>query len=440
MNIRFKDIISAGNRKQIIAWALYDWANSGYATTVMSGFFPIFFNQFWCIGVDQTVSTARLGFANSAAGLVIFLSASLLGAIADQGSSVKKFLLFFTGMSVILTIGLFFIAYGHWFAAVVLYTGSAIGFSGSNIFYDALIKGVAEEKQLDYVSSLGYSLGYLGGGILFAINILMVFSPGTFGLHSMNDAYKYSFITVGLWWGIFAIPLFLFVKEPIRFAGTLNKNLISAGFLQLRGTFKEIRYLKTIMLFLAAYWFYIDGVDTIIRMAIDYGIKLKFDSQSLVTALLITQFIGFPAAIGFGYISNLIGTKRALFISLAVYIGISIWGTFIHHIYEFYLIAIIIGLVQGGIQALSRSFYARIIPANKAAEYFGFYNMLGKFAIVIGPALMGGVVLVIKSLGFSSDTASRGSVFSVAILFILGGLILFLVDEKKGKDEMKYLQ
>jgi UMF1 family MFS transporter len=175
-------------------------------------------------------------------------------------------------------------------------------------------------------------------------------------------------------------------------------------------------------------------------MAIDYGIKLKFDSQSLVTALLITQFIGFPAAIGFGYISNLIGTKRALFISLAVYIGISIWGTFIHHIYEFYLIAIIIGLVQGGIQALSRSFYARIIPANKAAEYFGFYNMLGKFAIVIGPALMGGVVLVIKSLGFSSDTASRGSVFSVAILFILGGLILFLVDEKKGKDEMKYLQ
>lgn len=427
------------NKKTIFGWCMYDWANSAFATTIIAGFFPVFFKEFWSTGVDTTVSTARLGVANSIAGITVALLAPILGAIADKGSSKKKFLLFFAYMGVVMTSSLYMASKGNWPLAIMLYVFASIGFSGGNIFYDALITGVASEKKMDFVSALGFSLGYLGGGILFALNVWTVLSPETFGFSNASDAIKFSFFTVGIWWAVFSVPLILFVKEPKNIQTKSAMNVVKAGFTQLKETFQEVRHLKPIFLFLAAYWLYIDGVDTIVRMAVDYGLSIGFERNDLILALLLTQFVGFPSAIGFGYLGGKIGAKRAIFIAIAVYLFVSIWGAFIQSKFEFYILAVIIGLVQGGIQALSRSFYAKIIPVNKSAEYFGFYNMLGKFAAVLGPVLMGGVGLLVKSMGYSSNTASRVSITSLSFFFIAGGILLYFVNEEKGKEEVKYL-
>lgn len=427
------------NKKAVFGWAMYDWANSAFATTVMAGFFPIFFKQYWSAGVDATVSTAKLGLANSLEGLIIVLCAPILGAIADKGSAKKKFLAAFACLGVVTTAALYLVAQGQWGLATFLYVGGSLGFAGGNIFYDALLPGIASEKTMDLVSGIGYASGYLGGGLLFALNVWMVLKPGLFGFADAGSAVKFSFLLVGLWWGCFAIPLLLLVKEPHSAAAQPGVNLVKAGIAQLKGTFQEIRHLKMIFLFLAAYWLYIDGVDTIIRMAVDYGLSIGFQDNDLIVALLITQFVGFPAAFAFSLLANKIGTKPAIFLAIAVYLCISMWGAFMSRRYEFYVLAIVIGLVQGGIQALSRSFYARIIPANKSAEYFGFYNMLGKFAAVIGPLLMGGVGLLVRSLGYSSHTASRLGISSVSLLFLAGGILFYFVDEKQARQEVAYL-
>ena len=428
------------DRKAIFGWALYDWANSAFTTTVMAGFFPVFFNQFWSSGVDTTVSTARLGLANSIAGVTVAVLAPFLGAIADKGTAKKKFLMFFACTGVVMTLSLYMVSGGQWLPAIVLYIFATIGFSGGNIFYDSLITVVAPEKRLDFVSSLGFSLGYLGGGLLFALNVWMTLSPGVFGFAGAAEAVRISFLTVGIWWAVFSIPVFVFVREPRGRRKVSAVKAVRAGIVQLMDTFHEVRHLKTVFLFLAAYWLYIDGVDTIVRMAIDYGISIGFESDDLILALLITQFVGFPSAIGFGYLGEKIGTKRAIFIAIIVYLFISIRGAFMQDKGEFYMLAVIIGLVQGGVQALSRSFYARIIPADKSAEYFGFYNMLGKFAVVMGPAFMGGIGLLVKSMGYSSDIASRAGISSIALFFIAGGVLLYFVDERKGKEEVGYLE
>jgi UMF1 family MFS transporter len=292
---------------------------------------------------------------------------------------------------------------------------------------------------MDFVSALGFSLGYLGGGILFAGNVWMTLSPKTFGLASAGEAVKFSFLSVGIWWALFSVPIFLFVKEPANGQSTPGVNVVRAGFSQLKETFQEIRHLKTIFLFLLAYWLYIDGVDTVIRMAVDYGISIGFQDRDLILAILITQFVGFPCAIGFGYLGGKIGTKRAIFLAISVYLFVSIWGAFLQSKNEFFMLAVIIGFVQGGIQALSRSYYARIIPIDKSAEYFGFYNMIGKFAAVIGPVLVGGVGLLVRHMGYSSNVASRTSITSISLLFITGGILFYFVNEEKGREEAKYL-
>jgi len=427
-------------KKAVLSWALYDWANSAFATTVIAGFFPVFFKEYWSSGSDATVSTARLGMANSLAGVIVAIVAPLLGSIADRGSSKKKFLAFFSFMGVIMTASLYMVSKGNWPFAVVLYVIASVGFSGGNIFYDSLITGVASEKEFDFVSSLGFSLGYLGGGLLFALNVWMTLSPDVFGFHDAGEAVRFSFLSVGVWWAVFSIPVFLFVKEPDSLERLSGLDALKAGAAQLKNTFREVRHLKTVFLFLAAYWLYIDGVDTIIRMAVDYGISIGFESSDLIVALLITQFIGFPSAIAFGYLGGKIGAKRAIFIAIAVYLFVSVWGAFMQSKNEFYVLAIIVGLVQGGIQALSRSFYARIIPRNKSAEYFGFYNMLGKFAAVLGPVVMGGAGLFIRNLGYSSDIASRASITSISVFFIVGGILFSFVDEEKGREEVTFLE
>ena len=422
----FRSLKQGGESRQIVSWALYDWANSAYATVVIAGFFPIFFKQYWAADLSVTESTYQLGVANAVASLVIMVFAPLLGAVADQGSARKKFLLFFALMGIVMSGGLFFIEQGNWALAIIIYILATIGFMGGNLFYDSLLLQVAPEKRFDRVSALGYGLGYLGGGVIFAGMVMMSLWPTSFGLNDASEAVRISFICVALWWGVFSIPLWLFVKEPKR-AGNLSMwQCVSGGWQQLRQTLHEIRQLKVVMLFLLAYWLYIDGVDTIVRMAVDYGLSLGFDSNGLIVALLITQFVGFPAAILFGRLGQRYGAKTGIFIAIAVYIGITIWASLIETQIEFYGLAVMIGLVQGGIQSLSRSLYARLIPPGKSAEFFGFYNMLGKFAAVAGPLMMGWIAVATES--------HRVAILSLLILFCAGAVLLWFVDEKAGRQ------
>ncbi len=413
------------NNRQIISWALYDWANSAFAVTIMAGFFPVFFKQYWSAGDDVTQSSFHLGIANSSASLVIVILAPLLGAIADQGGSKKRFLLFFALLGIIMTGALYGIEKGAWPVAMGFYVLATIGFSGSIIFYDALMVDITPRQHLDFVSGLGYTCGYLGGGLLFALNVVMTLNPGWFGLADASEAVRWSFLMVAAWWGLFSIPLFLFVKEPRPAEVTLKPlATLRRAIRQLSGTFREVRRLRAVFLFLLSYWLYIDGVDTIIKMAVDYGMALGFDSNSLIIALLITQFVGFPAAIAFGILGERLGAKTGIYIAITVYLFVVVWASRMESEWEFYAMAITIGLVQGGIQSLSRSFYARIIPADKAGEFFGFYNMLGRFAAIFGPFLMGWVSLATGS--------PRLSILAIAGLFVLGLALLFFVDEQKG--------
>jgi UMF1 family MFS transporter len=413
--------------KPIISWALYDWANSTFATTVMAGFFPVFFKSYWSAGAVVTESTFQLGLANSLASIVIMILAPILGAIADKGGARKKFLLFFTAMGVVMTGGLYFVERGMWEWAVLLYMAASIGFAGGNVFYDALIVTVAPKEKLDVVSALGYSLGYLGGGILFAFNVAMTLWPQTFGLVDAAQAVRWSFVMVAVWWAVFSIPVMLFVKEPLATDQIAAAEMIRGGWRQLLVTFHHVRRLHALWLFLIAYWCYIDAVDTIIRMAVDYGMSLGFESKNLIVALLITQFVGFPAALVFGKLGERFGAKAGVFIAIAVYVGITLWAMTMDRVEEFYILAAIIGLVQGGIQSLSRSLYAGMIPPDKSGEFFGFYNMLGKFATVLGPVLMGVVGVLTGS--------PRLSLLAVVALFVIGAALLYLVDISEGQRE-----
>jgi UMF1 family MFS transporter len=438
-------------KKAVWGWAMYDWANSAYVTTVMAGFFPVFFTEYWSYGADVTVTTARLGFANSIASLIVALMAPILGAIADKGSAKKKLMLLFAYLGVLMSIGLFMVDKGQWALAIFVYAMGIIGFSGANIFYDSLLPTVASEDNIDYVSSLGFSMGYLGGGLLFLVNVLMTLMPQKFGLPDAAAAVRVSFLTVAVWWGLFTIFAIAWVKEARAASpSAAGESVFKAGFHQLSGTFKKLRHMKVVMLFLLAYWFYIDGVDTIIRMAVNYGLSLGFESSDLIVALLIVQFVGFPAALAYGKLGQKWGVRKAIYLGIVIYMAVTVYGTMMTQKHEFYILAAVIGLVQGGIQALSRSYYSRLIPKDKAAEFYGFYNMLGKFAAIMGPALMAIVGLIARRLMMPpsptpeqlialGQTASRWSIGSLLILFIIGAVLFYFVDEEKGREQAKYL-
>ena len=413
------------NKRAVWSWAFYDWANSAYSTTVMAGFFPLFFKEYWADPHNPSQSTFYLGMANSIASMVVAALAPLLGSVADQGSAKKKFLTFFAFLGVIMTGGLWMVAQGNWQMAVLFYVIATIGFASGNVFYDALLPGLASEERVDAVSSLGFGLGYLGGGLLFLVNVFMYLKPEIFGIPDGATAIKLSFLSVAVWWAVFTIPLILFVPEPKNYENIDFNNAIRMGWVQLVQTFKEIRNMKVVGTFLLAYWFYIDGVDTIIRMAVDYGMSLNFPGESLIIALLIVQFVAFPAALIYGWLASKIGAKTGIMVGITAYSFITFLGYFMTEAWHFYVLAILIGLFMGGIQALSRSLYTRIIPPDKSAEFFGFYNMLGKFAAIIGPALMGTIALVTGS--------ARLSILSILLLFILGAFFLNKVDIKEGK-------
>ena len=410
--------------KQAWRWAFYDWANSAFATTVMAGFFPIFFKSYWATDLTDAESTFVIGSANSIVGLLIAVSAPVMGAFADAGNSKKTLLLTFAVLGIISTGYLFFIPESSWKFAIIFYSVGVIGFSGGNIFYDALLVSVAEDKDRNRVSSLGFSLGYLGGGLLFLLNVLMFSFPNLFGLSTQIEAVLWSFLSVAIWWSIFTVPLITGVKEPQ--INNKNNGFIATSkeaFKSLYATARSIKQYRSAVVFLLAYFLYMDGVDTIIRMATSYGSDIGLSAQSMIGALLLTQFIGFPATLVFGNYSDRFGHKQTLTFAIIIYIGVVIFSSQMDSAVEFFIMASVIGLVQGGVQAISRSFFSSLIPENKAAEFFGFYNFIGKSSVFIGPFMVSGIALL-------TDNPSLG-ILSLLLLFVPGLILLRRVPESK---------
>ena len=398
-------------------WAFYDWANSAFATTVMAGFFPIFFKSYWATDLTDAESTFVIGSANSIVGLIIALSAPVLGAYADAGNSKKKQLITFAFLGIIATGYLFFIPESSWKFAITFYAMGVIGFSGGNIFYDSLLVSVADISERNKVSSLGFALGYLGGGLLFFFNVMMFSFPSFFGLNSQVEAVLWSFLSVALWWSIFTLPLLTGIKEPDK--SNDHNNFIDVSkkaFKNLYETSQSISQYKSAVIFLLAYFLYMDGVDTIIRMATSYGSDIGISAQSMIGALLLTQFIGFPATLLFGRFSDRFGHKQTLSFAIFIYIGVVLFSSQMDSAAEFFIMASIIGLVQGGVQAISRSYFSTLIPEDKAAEFFGFYNFIGKSSVFIGPFMVSGIALL-------TNSPSIG-ILSLLLLFIPGFILL----------------
>jgi UMF1 family MFS transporter len=411
-----------GNRKQRISWAFYDWANSAFATTVMAGFFPLFFAQYWAGSLAPGERTFWLGVASSVSSIVVMILAPLLGGLADRRGYKKRFLFATTLLGACSTAAMYWVAKGDWSTALLLFTLASIGFFAGTSFYDSLIVNVSSEADMDRTSALGYGLGYLGGGLLFALNVFMFQKPQSFGLDNGAEAILLSFLMVGIWWVLFSLPLFRNVQEHPR---------PSAGddWQQLKATFRQILTMKPVLYFLAAYWLYIDAVDTIIRMAVDYGVKLGFDPGALIKALLLVQFLGFPAAVAYGWLADRFGTKTMLYVAIGIYIGVTCWAYTLQTEAQFYWMAAAIATVQGGIQSLSRSYYAKLIPPDQAGQFFGFYNMLGKFAAVLGPIVVGQTALLVDN--------QRLPILTLLPFFVMGAWLLSKVQGPESRSEAK---
>ena len=371
-----------------------------------------------------TTSTFYLGLGNSVASLIIMILAPLLGAVADSGGLHKRLLSCFAMLGILATASFFFVAQGMWPVAVIVYVIAIIGFSGANVFYDAMLPIIAPKSKQHSLSALGFSLGYLGGGLLFLVNVAMTLKPSFFGLADAAEAVRWSFVSVAVWWFVFTIPLLISVREQP--AASVSKTSIASSLLGLWATVKSIKANRNIALFLLAYWFYIDGLATIIRMAVDFGLSIGIDSNSLITALLIVQFIGFPATLVFGRIGDRYGAKFGLWIALSAYVVATFAAAFMQTALHFYGLAVVLGLVQGGVQSLSRSLFSQLIPQDRSGEYFGFLNMLGKSAAVLGPVLVGVVGLQTGS--------TRVGIVSILLLFIIGMVFLKFVKEPDEKQ------
>tara|TARA_Y100000590_G_scaffold136961_1_gene156765 strand:- start:27660 stop:28916 length:1257 start_codon:yes stop_codon:yes gene_type:complete len=407
--------------KSAWSWAFYDWANSAFATTIMAGFFPIFFKSYWASDLSDAESTFAIGSVNSVVGLIIAFSAPVLGALADAGNSKRNFLFSFAFLGILTTGYLFFIPDSSWKLALIFYGLGVIGFSGGNIFYDSLLVSVSAKEERNRTSALGFSLGYLGGGLLFLINVLMFLYPDFFGLESQIEAILWSFMSVAVWWFIFSLPIYLNVKEPGESNSKKLNKVISDAFSNLLSTARSIKEYKSAVIFLLAYFLYMDGVDTIIRMATSYGSDIGLSATSMIQALLLTQFIGFPATLVFGYYADKYGYKYSLSFAIIIYILVVLFSSQMDTAVEFYIVASVVGLVQGGVQAISRSFFSTLIPQHKAAEFFGFYNFIGKSSVFIGPFMVSGIALL-------SGSPSYG-ILSLLVLFIPGLILLWMVPE-----------
>ncbi len=421
----------SAHKKAVWAWCLYDWANSAFILTVGAAFFPGFFKGFWSSGVDATISTARLGFGNAFAGLCVAILSPVLGALAGVGRAKKQFLVLFASLGVLMTFLLYFIPQGEWFTALLVFIAARIGFNLANLFYDAFLIDVADVNNRDIVSSWGYALGYLGCGLLFIVNLLMFKNPTLFGIADSTMAIRLIFLSAALWWLLFSIPLVLFVHEKKADALKPFHIIIREGLTKIGVTGAAIFRQKTVLLFLIAYWFYIDGVHTVVLMSTDFGLSLGIPMGTLMIALLCVQFIAFPSALAFGYLSRSIGPKKVILIAIGIYVVITGGGAWILRTGgHFIFFACLTGTAQGAIQALSRSLFSKMIPPDKESQYFGFYNMVGRFAVIIGPAIVALSNVIFHSLQLPSQLASRAGIAAISFLFIIGGGVLGTISTK----------
>jgi UMF1 family MFS transporter len=404
--------------RESVSWALYDWGNSAFALSVLAVLFPLFLGSYWSAGDPGPAVTSRLTWATAVASVIVSLMAPMLGAIADSGGYRKRFLFILTIVGAVSTAGLSSVGMGEWFWALVLFVMASIGYYSAAVFYDSLIVDVSHPRYYSLISSLGLSLGYFGGAFLLTLHVWMMYTPGTFGFTDATGVIKFAFVSVGAWWLIFLLPIMLMVRESR--AAVAPGSSVRAAYAALRETIVKIGHYRNIVVFLAAYWLYIGGVFTVIFMAVNFGQRLGFEDKDLVTALMITNYVGFPATLLFGFIAHRLGMKQAIYGGLAVYIGVACWAWFLEDVRQFYAMSITIGLVQGGVQSISRSLYATLIPKALSGEFFGFYNMLTKFAHVLGPVLIGIVVF------FSDDP--KYIIVTVLPMFVIGAVLLAKVE------------
>ncbi len=428
------------DRPELRAWAMYDWANSAMMVVVVTAIFPIFFAAVAADGLPRTTATARFSIATTIGLAIIALSAPVLGALADYTASKLRFLAAFLALGAGATALMFFIHEGHWLLALVLFALANVGANGSFVFYDALLPHVAREQEMDRVSTAGYALGYIGGGLLLAFCLVMTQKPAWFGLphgpglsaDAASLPARISFVLTALWWVVFSIPMFRRVGEPPaapHATGSTRASAIRDSFLQLRRTLRELATFRQALLMLVAFLLYNDGIGTIIRMAAIYGEEMGLSRGVMIGAIVMVQFVGIPFAFLFGALAGRIGARRAIFIGLAAYAGISVLGYFMRTATHFLILAALVGIVQGGTQALSRSLFASLIPRQKSGEFFGFFSVFEKFAGIFGPAFFSVAILLTGS--------SRAALLSIILFFVAGGWLLARVDVHQGQAEAR---
>lgn len=410
------------------AWAWYDWANSAYFTTVITAVFPAFFATYAAAGLEPAQATARFGAITTLSVALVAIVSPLLGALADYSGRRKRLLASFMVPGVVACFAMAFIQRGDWRFAAILFVIGNIGVSGSLVFYDSLLPHVAKPKETDRVSASSYALGYLGGGVLLLMNLAWILQPAAFGFADAASATKWSFASVAVWWLVFSLPLFRRVPEPphqLDPGETPGRAALVGAFIRLASTFREIRrYRQAFLLFLAMLC-YQDGIQTIIRMASVYGAEIGIEQTSQIAAFVMVQFIGIPCSFLFGALGARIGTRRAIFIALAVYTLATVLGYFMTTVTHFFLLAGLIATVQGGAQALSRALFSRLVPAHKVSEFFGFFAIAERFATVLGPGVFTLSVIITGS--------SRSGVLVIVLFFVAGGLLLRMVDEEEGR-------
>ena len=415
-------------RRDLRAWALYDLANSAFQTTIIAAVFPIYYNRVVSQDLPGAVATSRFAWATAIAILIVAIVAPLLGAIADFAAMRKKLLAVFMAIGAAATVAMFWIERGDWQLALALFVIGNVGVAGSIVFYESLLPHLASEDQLDRVSSAGYAIGYLGGGVLLAINLLMIQKPALFGIPDGLTATRLTFVTVGVWWVAFSIPLFRVVPEPPRALEAdedPGSSLVVTGWRRLVETFRELRRYRQAFVMLLAFLLYNDGIQTMIRMATSYGSEIGLPQDAMITALLITQFIGVPCAFLFGALAGRIGAKTAIFLGLAVYAGITILGYYMTTATHFMILAVLVGMVQGGTQALSRSLFASMIPRHKSSEFFAFFSVFERYAGVLGPAVFAWVV--------GRTGSGRNAILAILAFFVVGAFIFAFVDVEAGR-------
>ena len=411
---------------ELRAWAMYDWANSAFWSTVVTAVFPAFFASYAAAGLSGVEATSRFAWGTTIALTIVALTAPVLGALADHRPLKKRFLLVFLLIGVAATLLMATIGRGEWKYALVLFMVANVGVASTLVFYDSLLPHIAAPDQIDRVSTAGFAMGYIGGGILLLINLAWIMAPTMFGLPDTTAAVPLTFVSVGVWWLLFSLPLFRRVREPaVRLEALRGPSLVLAAAAAAWKTFVELRGNRHAFLMLVAFLLYNDGIQTLIRMSSIYGAEVGIDQNAQIAAFVMVQFVGVPCSFLFGALAGRIGAKTAVFVALAVYIACSIVGYFMTAAWQFFVLAFLVGMVQGGSQALSRSLFARMTPRAKSSEYFGFFAVFEKFAGIFGPLLFGASVTLFQS--------SRAAVLSVIFFFVAGAIVLSFVNVEAGE-------